>query len=287
VRRILASITILLAATSAASSQPKDKKAQIRSNVEPLEFTSKVFNNTRTLRVLLPPGYYDKKNADRRYSVFYLNDGYAVFRYWDAEATVYRLIRAGAIEPLIVVGIDNAGEKERANEYLPYPDETLDPPLSHPQGGLYPQFLTDEVIPFISQKFRTKTGASNTGLGGASYGAYIALYTAIKRPGVFGKLLLESTPLFIADFQILKDVRAALGLPNLISIEVGTKETNDEEINRRVAENARRLEAGMREASPQVNTRVVIEKDAGHNSQAWKGRLPDALKFLFGKGVVA
>jgi enterochelin esterase-like enzyme len=283
VRRVLAIITALLAATSTASGQVKDRQAPIRSRVESLQLTSKVFNNTRTLRVLLPPGYHDKKNAGKRYPVFYLNDGYAVFNYWDAEATVDRLIRAGAVEPLIVVGIDNAGEKERANEYLPYPDETLDPPLPHPQGSLYPQFLVDEVMPYVNQKFRTKSGASNIGLGGASYGAYIALYTAIKRPGVIGKLLLESTPLFIADFQILKDAREAKGLPGLISIEVGTKETPDEEVNQRVGENARKLEAGMREASPQSRTRVVVEKDAGHNAQAWKGRLPDALEFLFGK----
>jgi len=57
---------------------------------------------------------------------------------------------------LIIVGIDNAGrhEKERLHEeasvgsrpdeYLPWPDEGLDPPLAHVHGMNYPRFLTQE-----------------------------------------------------------------------------------------------------------------------------------------------
>ena len=54
-------------------------------------------------------------------------------------------------------------------------------------------------------------------------------------------------------------------------------------MNLRVGENARRLAAAMREGSPNVNARVVITKHAVHNSEAWKARLPDALKFLYGE----
>ncbi len=143
-----------------------------------LKLTSKVFHNTRTLRVLVPPGYSDRQNVERRYPVLYLNDGYAVFTYWSAEDAINKLVQARAIEPFILVGIDNAGERERANEYLPYADDSVQPPLPHPQGQLYPKFLVDEVMPLINRKFRTKTDADSTGLGGASYGSYISLYTA-------------------------------------------------------------------------------------------------------------
>jgi len=110
------------------------------------------------------------------------------------------------------------------------------------------------------------------GLGRASY-----------RSGVVGKLLLESTPLFINDFQILKYARSATGLPERISVDVGTKETPDDEINQRVGENARILAAAMREGEPKVSARVVIMKNAEQNSEAWKARLPDALTFLYGE----
>ena len=42
-------------------------------------FQSRVFRNTRFLRVWLPPGYDDAKNSGRHYPVLYLNDGQNLF----------------------------------------------------------------------------------------------------------------------------------------------------------------------------------------------------------------
>ncbi len=98
---------------------------------------------------------------------------------------------------------------------------------------------------------------------------------------MIGKLLLQSTPLYIADFRILDDIRHGRGVPTKVSIEVGSKETPDEEINQRVGENAKKLEAAIHEAAPKAQTRVIIEPGGEHNSESWKRRLPDALRFLF------
>lgn len=43
------------------------------------DFASRVFGNTRKLRVLLPDGYDRQENAARRYPVLYLNDGQNLF----------------------------------------------------------------------------------------------------------------------------------------------------------------------------------------------------------------
>ena len=51
------------------------------------------------------------------------------------DETLTGLLGEGRIPPLIAVGIDNAGRSGRAKEYLPYPDEFLDPPEPSPQGG--------------------------------------------------------------------------------------------------------------------------------------------------------
>lgn len=246
-------------------------------NIETIELKSKIFNNTRTLRILLPTDY--KKNTKQRFPVFYFNDGYAVFHYWDVQQTVSSLIKEKKIAPIIIVGIDNAGEEKRIDEYLPYPDES-EPSVPNPHGKVYPDFLTDEVMPLINKKYRTLTDVKNTGLGGASYGSYIALYTAIVKPNVFGRLLLESTPLFIQDFQILKDIQKAKQLPERISIGIGTKETPDEEINKMVGKNAERLADAMKTASPQTQIKIFLGENDEHNSKAWKRRLPDDLEFL-------
>ncbi|RPJ53288.1 MAG: hypothetical protein EHM24_33090, partial [Acidobacteria bacterium] len=79
-------------------------------DVRTLTLASKVFENTRTIRVYLPPGYDSSQAAGTRYPVLYMNDGFAVFaeRSWDAPRQLDELIGAGAVRPLILVGIDNA-----------------------------------------------------------------------------------------------------------------------------------------------------------------------------------
>jgi len=248
--------------------------------VHTVSLTSAVFANTRTIRVLLPAGY---ENSSRAYPVLYLNDGFSVFRPTAIDIATLPL------PPVIVVGIDNPGAADaRENEYLPYPDagfppsHTYKPDPAHPNGKLYPRFLIDEVMPFIESRYRVLRGPSNTAIGGFSYGGVAALYAVIARPGVFGKLLLESTPLWIGERKdLLDDARKAGAWPARVSIGVGTAESPDEEIN---AEGQRDIHALMEiihARSPSTGIRFVVDPGAKHNPAAWRNRLPAAIDFLF------
>ena len=291
-------VTSPLVASQTANGAARSKIPAPASNVETLQLASKTFNNTRSIRVLLPPGYHNPENSKKRYPVFYFNDGIMVFRpnRINVEEVVYKLIGRGELPPIIVVGIDNGGstnetknpETDRANEFLPYPDVGFapdhlyapDPPS--PQGKLYPQFLIDEVMPLVKQRYRVGAGPSNTGLGGFSRGGVAALYTVMSRPGVFGKLLLESTPLWIGpDRQLLKDAREARKWPLTVYIGVGTKEAPDEAINNEGRQGVETLRAIIREKSPRTSLKVVVEEGGKHEPSAWRGRLPSALQFLF------
>jgi len=182
---------------------------------EIIPFESKVFPAPRQLRILLPEGYRSAANKDRRYPVLYMNDGQALFdvcasgsgQEWRVDETVGELFAQGKIRPLIVVGIDNGGRSLRSKEYLPYFDEYLRPLELDPQGKQYPRFLLDEVIPRIENLYRVLPGAENRALGGASYGAGIALYAVIKRPGSFAGLLLESSSVYADDYHLLNDAK--------------------------------------------------------------------------------
>ena len=44
---------------------------------------------------------------------------------WHLDETLTDLIDSRAVEPIIAVGIDNAGRRGRAREYLPYPGTFL------------------------------------------------------------------------------------------------------------------------------------------------------------------
>src|SRR5467141_4664829 len=88
------------------------------------ELQSRIFRNTRMLRVWLPPGYSHAENEGRHYPVFYLNDGQNLFdpatAYigidWEVGKNAARLVGEGQVPSMIIVGIDNAG-KDRAKEY--------------------------------------------------------------------------------------------------------------------------------------------------------------------------
>ncbi|HEY5211827.1 MAG TPA: alpha/beta hydrolase-fold protein, partial [Acidobacteriaceae bacterium] len=189
--RIILSAVVLAAIACAGKAQVGIAKQEIphcsvTGDLVIRAFTSKVFHNTRMLRVWLPPGYWSPEHRGERYPVLYLNDGQDLFdactsifnrQEWRVDETAMELIRSGRILPVIIVGIDNAGKRDRPNEYLPFPDDSLTPVIATVHGKDYPRFLVDEVMPFIQHEYRIDSEPANTGLGGSSYGAGIAIYT--------------------------------------------------------------------------------------------------------------
>jgi predicted alpha/beta superfamily hydrolase len=273
-------------ATSAsnAASAPVAPAGELRLH----EFQSRIFRNTRSLRVWLPPGYGDRENEGRRYPVFYLNDGQNLLdpatAYigvdWQAGETAARLIGEGKVSPLIVVGIDNA-QKDRPKEYLPY--RSMHPPVFRPHGKRYPDFLLDEVMPFIEQRYRIVGGPENTGLGGSSLGAIISLFTVMDRPGIIGRLLLESPSLFISNRQVLKSSAAFRQWPVRVFMAMGTRESGNPDRDRQVVEDLRQLEHNLRRSGLGDDRLLVrIDEGATHNEREWAKRFPEALEFLFG-----
>jgi len=252
------------------------------------EFTSRIFRNTRFLRVWLPPGYDCSENSGRRYPVLYLNDGQNLFEpstsftgvEWGVDETGDRLIREGVVPPMILVGIDNAG-KDRFREYMPH--RSLQPMMLRVQGNRYPNFLIKEVMPFMARNYRVASGPENTGLGGSSLGALISLYTATVRPGVIGRLLLESPSLWASNRQMIRESRGIKRWPERIFLATGTAEAGKEDRDRSMVDDVRELAAIFhRSGMDDTRLRLAIEEGATHHESAWARRFPDALAFLFG-----
>jgi predicted alpha/beta superfamily hydrolase len=251
------------------------------------EFRSRIFRNTRFLRVWLPPGYDDEANAGRQYPVLYLNDGQNLFETstsftgveWQVDETADQLIRESAIPPMIVVGMDNAG-KNRIREYMPH--RSLHPMTMRAQGSRYPSFLIKEVMPFLACNYRVAHGPENTGLGGSSLGALIALYTVAVCPGVIGRLLLESPSLWASNRQIIRQSRGVKRWPQRVFLATGTSEVGRKERDQSVVDDVRELAGILRRGGLDENRlRLVIEEGGTHHESAWARRFPEALRFLF------
>jgi predicted alpha/beta superfamily hydrolase len=259
---------------------------------------SRVFDNVRTLRVLVPDGYGAAENRKRRYPVLYLNDGQNLFdattsvlnpMEWRVDETVSALVTVGRIPPLIVVGIDSAGRRGRFREYFPYVDEYLRPPEPDPQGKRYPAFLVDEVIPFVETRYRVQRDPASRGLGGSSAGALAAMYAVVTRPGVFGRLLIESPSIYVDDAHILREAVGAASWPERIYLGAGTNESGrpvcdpNDAAEPELVHDVRRFERLLHDARVDAaRIRVVVTPCAVHNEGAWAARLPEALTFLYG-----
>ena len=248
------------------------------------ELNSEIFGNTRLVRVWLPSDY-DGWGATG-YPVLYLNDGQNLFDpatafggvHWQVGEAATRLIAEQKIRPLIIVGIDNT--KDRAQEYIPY--RSKDPRVFNVKGKCYPDFLQREVMPLIEARYPVLKGPENTGLGGSSLGGLIALYTQLAAPGVFGRLLIESPSLFVANRKILDECRRFRIWPSRVYVGMGTREVGNAEKDAKIVGDVRELEAILREAGlDERKLKVRVEEGAMHSEAAWAARFPEALEFLY------
>lgn len=253
---------------------------------------SRLFGNTRTIRVLLPDDYGAPQNATRRYPVLYLLDGQNLFdaclsevskREWQVDETARRLIREGRVPPLIIVGIDHAGA-DRAHEFLPYRDPMGGPPTSRePAGKQWPAFVFSEVMPLVDSTYRTHRGWEHTGLGGSSYGGIATLHALAAAPGLFGRALIESAPLWVGMGQVVRDTDPLATVAHRVWVATGATEAGGaREIHDLITRLHRRLEANFRAAGyDATRMRLVLDPASQHTEDAWAARFPEALEFLW------
>jgi predicted alpha/beta superfamily hydrolase len=243
---------------------------------------SRFLRTDRDIIVYLPPGYDEEPS--RRYPVCYLQDGQNLFdaatafggNEWGVDETAEELIRGGQMEPIIIVGIYNAGAK-RVNEYTHVRD-------SRGRGGrarAYGQMVVRELLPLINSVYRTLTGPCDTALGGSSLGGLVTLYLGLQHRQTFGKLIVMSPSVWWARGDIFNQVahlEAKTG--QSIWLDVGTAEGSD------AVRTGRDVEA-LRDALLKKGWRLgrdlayCEDKGAEHNESAWGRRMHDALPFLF------
>lgn len=243
-------------------------------------FRSEFLRNAHDIVVWLPPDY--EKQPTRRFPVLYLGDGQNLFNLetsflpdqeWRVDETATSLVGARLIEPIIIVGVYNAG-MDRANEYLPT--------RVRDNGGRVDQFgrfLVEEVKPMIDRTYRTRRGANDTGLGGSSFGGIMALSVGMRHPNVFGKLAVLSPSVWWDDRRILKMVDAMPAKTRQkIWIDIGTEEGEDTVKNTAMLRD-RLVAKGWREGK---DLAFIVDPGAKHHEIAWANRMDAILMWFFG-----
>jgi predicted alpha/beta superfamily hydrolase len=252
------------------------------------DFRSRWLPSRRDITVLLPEAY--AQEPERRFPVMYLHDGQNVFdgrtsylpdHTWRAAENADEMVREGRMEPVILVGVANAGQK-RLEEYTP----TRDARMGGGVGNRYGKLLVEELKPLVDRSFRTLTGAANTGLGGSSLGGLISLALGLEYPQVFGKLAVLSPSVWwnqrsllnlVSDFKI-GTLPQGVARPRIwldIGTAEGLKHLRDADLLHR-----RLLIRGWKDG---VDLRYLRVEGGFHTEDAWAARFDEVLTFLFPK----
>src|SRR5437660_11618924 len=265
---------------SVPESEPRDEFPGVH-NTDAVQryhnFVSQFLPYRRDLVVYLPPDY---EESDRRYPVLYLHDGQNLFdpetayvrgMDWKVDETADSLIRAGEIEPVIIVGIFNTGV-HRIEEYTP----TRDRKLGGGHAELYGRMLVEELKPFIEARYRTLRDAHHTGLGGSSLGGLATLYLGFTHPEVFGKVAVLSPSVWWDNKAILKIIQKTQPKPRLkIWLSMGTEESKTGVRDANLLDQAL-VARGWREGD---DLHYEVIPGAKHEEAAWADRVEPVLRF--------
>jgi predicted alpha/beta superfamily hydrolase len=246
-------------------------------------FGSKHLSVPRNVMVYLPPNYGE--NPEQRYPVFYMHDAQNLFNpdeafggvVWAADETAQRLILNGEIDPLIIVGIYNVGEK-RIDEYTPVKTAVGRMRGRGGEADLYGRMIIEELKPFIDEKYLTRPEREFTGIGGSSLGGLVSLYLGFKRPDVFSRVAAISPSVWWANNHLIRETaKLPERIPLRIWLDIGKKEGT------RIVHQVRALKEMLLAQGWRMGADLAYLEipEARHEETAWAARFNQVLKFLY------
>ena len=247
-------------------------------------FPSVYLPDKRDLIVYVPPGY--DHHPERTYPVLYLQDGQNLFdprtsfiqgRTWEVREHADAAIRAGEVEPLIIVGIYNTAA--RMGEYT----HERDWQMGGGDAAQYGLTLTREILPWIATQYRVRTDRDSTGLGGSSLGGLVSLYLGLRYATWFGKLAVMSP-------SVWWNHKSILGYVNERSPEIWDRprlwlDVGDKE-GKRTVHDVEMLNRRLKANHWRPGETLHFEKAHGgtHDETSWSHRVRPMLRFLFPAG---
>ncbi|HVI03033.1 MAG TPA: alpha/beta hydrolase-fold protein [Enhygromyxa sp.] len=232
--------------------------------LEPLSMRSQAFGQARTGHLYLPARF----RRTRQYPLLVIHDGSDYLKYSGMKVVLDNLIERLEIPPLIAVFVDSP---DRLREYA--------------NDERHARFLTEELAPRLTKRLPIIDTPRGRCLMGASFGGVAAFSTAVRYPGYWGRLLLQSGsfaftdightnhrgPLFNPVVQFMNAFREApTAISERVFVSCGVYESL-------IYEN-RSLVPLLDETGMQVR---FVEARDGHNWENWRDRTREGLSWLF------
>ncbi len=251
------------------------------------DFESIYLPDKRDVIVYVPPGY--DQHPHHRYPVLYMHDGQNLFdgrtsfiegRTWQVREHADEAIQAGEVEPLIIVGIYNTGDRRLA-EYT----FERNWQMGGGEADSYGLMITRELMPWVGKHYRVRTDRGSTGMAGSSLGGLVTLFLGIRHAEHFGQLGVLSPSVWWNHKGILSYLNEHA--PQLwerprMWVDVGDKEGH------RTLHDAEQLARRLKANGWRLDETLHFEKVHGgtHDEASWAARVRPMLRFLFPKAAI-
>ena len=230
---------------------------------------------TRRIWIYLPKDY---ETSRKKYEVMYLQDAQNLFDdatsyagEWQVDETLNKIFEKTG-KSLIVVGIDNGGEK-RIEELSPYKNAKY----GGGNGDNYVKFIVETLKPFIDKNYRTKPQRKFTTIGGSSLGSLISVYAAVKYPETFGKVLAFSSAFWFNTKELnefIANSKVNLKHQKYYFIQGKHEDEDMEEQTNLVIKNLKSKNVKAK------NIFLKIDEDGKHNELYWRREFEGAVLWL-------
>jgi enterochelin esterase family protein len=231
--------------------------------LEERTFASEALGGARRIVLYRPARYRES----RTYPLLVVHDGGDYLRFADLQVVLDNLIHRLEIPGLIAVMTHPA---ERMGQYR--------------DSEAHARYLTEELVPALEDELPLVGAPAGRCLMGASLGAVASLSTAIRSPGFYGRLLLQSGSFAFSDIgdhergpvfdPIAEMINRYRAEPFPVSEKVFLSCGKFESL---IYEN-RSLVPLLERTGMEVR---YVESPDGHNWENWRDRLRDGLTFLF------
>nr|WP_315187945.1 alpha/beta hydrolase-fold protein [uncultured Flavobacterium sp.] len=237
------------------------------------EFEIPQLNKTRKIWALLP---HDYDKTEERYPVMYLQDAQNLFNEkaaygnWEIDKKL-AVMSEYNIGKIIIIAIEHA-EEDRIKEYNV--GKTV---LGKGQGKKYIRFVTETLKPFVDQNFRTKTEREFTGIGGSSMGGLVSIFSGLKNPETYGKLMIFSPSLWVVP-ELKINPKKAYSADTKIYLYAGGDESET------MIEHVKKFQENLLSShfvKDKIKINLSINRYGTHSETYWSDEFPKAIEWLF------
>jgi predicted alpha/beta superfamily hydrolase len=225
---------------------------------------------TRYINVYKPPGY-DASND--RYPVLYMPDGGLQEDFPHVAKALDEGIRAGEIQPLILVGIENT---ERRRDMTGPTTIASDKAIAPRVGGsaVFRAFIAKQLIPEIGRRYRVN---SHRGIIGESLAGLFSVESFLLEPKLFDTVIAISPSLWWNDGALLRQASSLLKKQPQGDRRLFLTSADEDNI----APNVAKLAELLKTEAPKGLDWVYVPRPEEHHDTIYLASEKDALRRAF------